>query len=196
MIILEEFVQDFAKAMQRIDNRRPTAKSRRSERVYKPGIGPFAEDDAVELTIRELELLFPHKYRPRIHVPYPDSRQKCDLCLGSPSEWAIEVKMARMRGDNGKPDDMCTKDILSPFAADRSAIGDCQKLLNSNLAKQMAILIYGFEDTTRPLDVLIGTFELMANSHVHLGRRCTGRMDSLVHPVFASGRVFAWEIQS
>ena len=35
----------------------------------------------------------------------PLAGETCDIGLGSPLEWAIEVKMARAYGDNGKPDD-------------------------------------------------------------------------------------------
>ena len=38
--------------------------------------------------------------------------QKCDLWVGQPYEWLIEIKMARLRGDNGKPDDTPIKDVF------------------------------------------------------------------------------------
>jgi hypothetical protein len=45
-------------------------------------------------------------------VPYLlSSRQKCDLWVGKPSEWVIEAKMARFRGDSGEPDDTAIKDV-------------------------------------------------------------------------------------
>jgi hypothetical protein len=52
-------------------------------------------------------------------VPYPNApRQKCDLLI-SPNEgqpWAIEVKMLRFMGDNGKPNDNMLMHILSPLS--------------------------------------------------------------------------------
>lgn len=62
-------------------------------------------------------------------IAYPSAvRQKCDLWLEDPLEWVVEVKMGRFRGDNGKPDDMGIKDLISPFRADRSALFDGVKL--------------------------------------------------------------------
>jgi hypothetical protein len=52
--------------------------------------------------------------------------------VGQPYEWFIEIKMARLRGDNGKPDDTGIKDILSPYESDRSALADCSKLANAD----------------------------------------------------------------
>ena len=61
-------------------------------------------------------------------IPYPGSRLKCDLGMGNPTHWAIEVKMARAFGDNGKLDDTYVKDLLSPYASDHSALMDIAKL--------------------------------------------------------------------
>jgi hypothetical protein len=93
--------------------------------------------------------------RPDWHIGlrgwYPGSRQTCDLLWGKPIEGAIEIKMFRPNGDNGKPDDTAIKDILSPFASDRSALSDCRKLASTQIAPRRAILIYAFDDRRRPL---------------------------------------------
>jgi hypothetical protein len=151
---LDKFVRDFADGMARADAHRPQAKSSRSGRLYQPGIGPFGEDKAVDLTVDEMRRLFPADYNGlRCRVLYPGSRQRCDLVLGEPPIWAIEIKMARFCGDNGKPDDMATKDLISPFDCDRSAVSDCAKLAVSRIAPNCALVIYGFDDPLRPLDV-------------------------------------------
>jgi hypothetical protein len=67
----------------------------------------------------ELARKHPAKYGAvQTGVPYPNApRQKCDLLI-SPSEgrsWAIEVKMLRFMGDNGKPNDNMLMHILSPY---------------------------------------------------------------------------------
>lgn len=114
--------------------------------------------------------------------------------MGDPCEWAIEVKMARLSGDNGKPDDTSIKDILSPYESDRSAISDCTKLITSGFAGRAAIMIYGFEDIRRPLGLIVDAFEVLACTRVSIGARQVCRLESLVHPVFSEGRVFAWEL--
>lgn len=89
-----------------------------------------------------------------------------DWLLGNPLEWAIEIKMSRPNGDNGKPDDTAIKDILSPYSADRSALTDCVKLADADLPCRRAILIYGFDDPRRPLVEVIEAFETLARSRV------------------------------
>jgi hypothetical protein len=59
--------------------------------------------------------------------------------------------MFRPDGDNGKPGDTAIKDILSPFASDRSAVSDCCKLADSDIAPHRAMLIYGFYDRRKPV---------------------------------------------
>ena len=190
---LDKFVRDFAEAMARADSHRPQAKSSRSGRVYQPGIGPFGEDKAVDQTIGEMRRLFPGAYDGlRCRALYPGSRQRCDIVEGEPLSWAIEIKMARFAGDNGKPDDMATKDLISPFDCDRSAVSDCAKLAASRIAPNCALVIYGFDDPLRPLDVMVEAFEALARTRVTLGNRYSAPLQGLVQPVFASGRVFGW----
>jgi hypothetical protein len=109
--------------------------------------------------------------------------------------WAIEVKMARFRGDNGKPDDTSLKDLLSPYEADRSALTDTVKLARAGFGGRTAVLIYGFDYPDRPLDPAIAAFETLARERVALGERIAAALPRLVHPVHANGRVFGWEVR-
>jgi hypothetical protein len=107
----------------------------------------------------------------RFRQCYPCSKQTCDLLWGDPPQWAIEIKMFRPNGDNGKPDDTAIKDILSPFACDRSAVADCRKLAASDIAPHRAMPIYGFDDPRKPLRDMIAPFETLAAKRVALGNR-------------------------
>lgn len=197
MVDLHAFVSDFAECIQAADSRRPQASSHSGRRTYQPGLGPHSEDAAVRLVVGEMQLMYPERYGTlRTHVPYPGSRQKCDLALGAGPGWAIEVKVARLSGDNGKPDDTAVKDILSPYDVDRSAVWDCTKLATAGFPGRAAVLIYGFEDSRRPLDVIIDAFEVLASTRVRLGPRCVAGAPNLIHPVFRAARVFAWEVKS
>src|SRR5688572_16256342 len=108
MINLRDIVEQFAKAMAAADSRRPVAVSPRSGRVYQPGIGPHPEDRAVDLVMVELATM--GSWESKLRICYPGSKQSCDWLLGDPVEWAIEIKMSRPNGDNGKPDDTAIKD--------------------------------------------------------------------------------------
>ena len=165
----------------------------RTGRVYKPGIGPYSEDRAVDLILAEMKTSNTHAYgRLACRVPYAKSRQTCDVVL--PSEWMIEVKMARFYGDNSKPDDTSLKDLLSPFDVDHSALSDCTKLAAADGPARKAIVIYGFDAPSRPLTLAIEAFETLVRRSLRLGARITAPYSGLVHPVFQRGAVFGWEI--
>jgi hypothetical protein len=70
------------------------------------------------------------------------------------------------------------------------------KLADSGFDARLALLIYGFEDESRPLRWLIDAFELIAPQHTTLGPRIEAPLDGLVHPIFASGAAFAWEVHA
>jgi hypothetical protein len=195
---LVELVQDIATSIKRIDERRPQAANARTGALYQPGIGPHPESQAVNLIVHELAALAPDRYASRLHVgvAYPGGRQKCDLCIGSsPSwEWAAEVKMLRLMGDNGKPNDNMLMHILSPYPNDRSALTDCMKLVQSGLDGRKAIVIYGFDYPGLPMDPAIEAFEVLAARWVKLSVRAVHVYSDLVHPIHRVGRVFGWEI--
>ena len=151
------------------------------------------------MIVVELQALAPEQYENRLRtgVPYSGvSRQKCDLCIGTEPnwEWAVEVKMLRLMGDNGKPNDNMLMHILSPYPNDRSALTDCRKLLDSGLNGRKAVLIYGFDYPSLPMDPAIEAFETLARLRVNLGERRVAAYDDLIHPVHRAGRVFGWGI--
>jgi hypothetical protein len=111
-------------------------------------------------------------------------------------EWLVEVKMGRFRGDNGKPDDTGIKDLISPFRADRSALGDAIKLASSEFDSKKAVLIYGFDDAERPLDAALDALAVLMRRRVAIGEAHEAAFQNLRHPVFRSGRVVAWEIRA
>jgi hypothetical protein len=112
----------------------------------------------------------------------------------APWDWAIEVKMLRLLGDNGRPNDNMVTHILSPYPTHNSALTDCTKLLASQLGIHKAILIYGFDYPRLPMDPAIEAFEALASREVKLGRHAVAAFDGLIHPVHQRGRVFGWEV--
>ncbi len=132
----------------------------------------------------------------RTSVSYPSAkRQKCDLIISKSPGWAIEVKMLRLLGDNGKPNGNAVKYILSPYPTHRSALTDCSKLNDSQFAERKAVLIFGYEVPKLPLLDMIMAFEILADQKVVLGKRHAAYFDQLIHPVHTSGAVYAWEIE-
>ena len=196
---LTTITDDFAEAIGRVDATRPRAVSRRTGIAYREGIGPFSETEAVSLITADLRAHAPERYASQIstNVKYPGaSRQKCDICLGADPtwHWAIEVKLLRLMGDNGKPNNNMLMHLLSPYPQDRSALTDCTKLVASALGARRAILVYGFDYPGLSMDAAVEAFEVLAGSAVQLGQRHTAVFTGLVHEVQNRGRVFAWEV--
>jgi hypothetical protein len=97
-------------------------------------------------------------------------------------------------GDNGKPNDNMLMHILSPYAVNRSALTDCEKLVESRLPGKKAIMIFAYEYDAYPAEPVIRAFEVLAADRAHLGPRCSATFYDLVHPVHRRGSVFAWQI--
>lgn len=191
--------EQFAAALSAADARSPVALNARTKVAYQPGIGPHSESSTVKLVAEELTAIDPAVYgQSCVGVPYPDApRQKCDWCIGPRAdgwEWAIEVKLLRFLGDNGGPNDNMLMHVLSPYAQHRSAVTDCDKLRQANLATRSAVLIYGFESSDWPLGPAIEAFETIANARGQVGPRNEASFAHLIHPVHRSGSVFVWEV--
>jgi hypothetical protein len=192
---LGQIVHDFAAGMEAADHRYPRAASHRdATRLYQAGIGQFSEDAAVAMSLAEMQATSGDAYAVAGKRRYPAGRTVCDLAVGELPDWAVEIKLARLGRDNGTYEDAAIKKILSPYPEDRSAVTDCQKLAGSGFAGRRAVLIYGFEDPGRPLMWLIEAFEAVAARVVSLGPREEAPLTHLVHPVFAAGYVYAWEV--
>src|SRR5437879_4441653 len=198
MVTLAEFLTDFARGMELADMRGPVAINSRTKTAFRPGIGPHSENHTVKLVQDELAAIKAEIYEGyQRGVPYPQSPgRKCDLCLGRPPDWAwvIEAKMLRLYGDNGKLNDNMLMHILSPYPEHRSALTDCQKLIESGLRGRKAIVVYGYESAQFPTGPAIRAFELLARDLVRLSERATACFRGLMHPMHQSGVVVAWEI--
>jgi hypothetical protein len=203
MVSLPDIVQKFAESLQHVDSQRPKYKN------YQEGIGPFPEHKAIALIAIDLnnrKLPFSVK----TNVVYPGSKQKCDIRIFSNAnhyDWAIEVKLLRFLGDNGKPNDNMLTHILSPYSQHKSALNDCVRLANSSFQAKKAILIYGFEHDKWPLEPAIEAFEHLANERLaneylankipveyQLGTRYVSCFTGLIHPIHKQGKVFGWEL--
>lgn len=196
---LQDFVDDFARAIAEVDAHAPQAFSVRDGKPYQPGIGPHTEPATVELVLRHLNACKPELYRDRhaLQVPYPASpRSRCDLCLGTAPnwQWSIEIKMLRLMGDNGKPNDNILMHILSPYPAHRSALTDTEKLLSSGLAGRKAVVIYAYEYDKWPAKPATQAFETLASARVRLTAAIPRQISNLVHPVHRAATVWGYEV--
>ncbi len=194
---LTGFVADFADGLRAADAKQPQAVNQRSEKIFQPGIGPHTETQTVRMVLDAMRAARPAKYsRVELAVPYPtERRQKCDLVIHARGEhWFIEVKMWRLIGDTGKPNDKVLMHILSPYAQHGSALTDCEKLSKAGFRGRKAILIYGYEAEGWPLNLAVDAFQTLARTRTHLSERESASFDGLCHPIHRAGAVYGWEL--
>jgi len=194
---LNRFVEDFAAGLVAADAKRPVAINHRTKHPFRPGIGPHAEGATVRLVAGEMRAADPARYAElAFNVPYLNKPQwKCDLAIGAERDRLfVEVKMLRLVGDNGKPNDNMLMHILSPYPEHRSAVTDCEKLLWSGFEGRKAILIFGYAYPGWLLEPAISAFEVVAGRAIKLGPRASSNFEDLCHPVHREGSVYAWEL--
>jgi len=180
---LAEFIDDLAETLVEID------RSGRPFRNFQPGVGPYGEPQLVKLVANNLNAL------PKYHGQVRTKRNP-DLLV--PDEWAIEFKIVRPFGDNGKEAENWSVNLLHPYPGNVSVIGDCYKLARYQGSERRAAVVIGYEHLPPRIEVLplIKSFETIAANvcGIKLSARVETRRDTLVHPVHQSLRVFAWEV--
>jgi hypothetical protein len=158
-------------------------------RNYQPGVGPYGEPQLVRLVAEYLNALPRYDGKAR-------TQRTPDLLI--PSRWAIEFKITRPFGDNGKEAENWSVNLLHPYPGNVSSIGDCLKLLALEVAAKKAVIVVGYEHVSPMIDVLplIRSFEVIAREVVGvlLSERIEVRSDGLIHPVHQVIRLFAWEV--
>ena len=195
MVSLAEIVRDFAQAFKAVDALRPEGRSK--TRTYRAEVGPLTEAEAVSQALNFLKSRQPRSlYEEANPKKYPQGRQQCDLVI--PDEWAIEFKLIRPFGDNGKEAEHWSENVLHPYEGNTSSIGDCIKLIKSRFPEKKAIIIFGYEHAPTQIDLTLAVkaFEAIARevTGIQLGERHTAEFQDLIHPVHQQGKVFGWEV--
>jgi hypothetical protein len=180
---LQELISDITDVLVRIDE------SGERFRAFQPGVGPFGEPQLVKLIATHLNQL--PKYRRAVHT-----KRNPDLLI--PNEWAVEFKITRPFGDNGKQAESWSVNLLHPYAGNVSTIGDCYKLARYRGSERRAVVVIGYEHVPPKVDltVLVESFEAIARHvlRLTLSSRAEARHEGLIHPVHQSLRIFAWEV--
>lgn len=180
---LQELVLDLSDSLAHIDS------SGETFRMFQPGIGPFGEPQLVKRIAEELNLL------PRYGGTVRTKRTP-DLLI--PNHWAVEIKITRPFGDNGKEAENWSVNLLHPYPGNVSTIGDCCKLLGYSGPERRAVLVIGYEHAPPKIDLapLVASFEVITKDvlHIELSERVEASREGMRHPVHQSLRVFAWEV--
>lgn len=176
-------VDKFAESLSYVDKNGPPHKH------FAPGIGPYGEGPAVRAAL---------KYLKENYLEFERARTKQTPDLLIPKEWAIEFKIIRPFGDNGNEAEHWSENILHPYSGNTSSLGDCMKLLQSNLMERKAVVVFGYEHTPPKIDLLpaVKSFELIASEimGIKLSSRYMAEVKNLRHPVHQQLKVFGWEV--
>jgi len=155
-------------------------------KLFKAGIGPFGEPQIVSIISARLN---------QAGVP-AKTRRTPDLDIQG--EWAIEFKIVRPFGDNGKEAENWTVNLLHPYPGNVSLIGDAIKLLQLQDYNHKGLFIIGYEHNPPKisLDPIIASFELIAQNvmKIKLGDRIEEKRIDLVHPEHQVVRCIGWEL--
>jgi hypothetical protein len=182
-VTLNEVVEDIADGLARIDS------SRVPFRAFQPGVGPYGEPQLVKLIASYLNEL------PRYDKSVRTKRTP-DLLI--PNRWAMEFKIARPYGDNGREAENWSVNLLHPYSGNVSTVGDCYKLGKLQCPERKAVVVVGYEHVLAEIDLdpLIESFELIAKhiANIDLSPRVECRREPLTHPVHQVVRIFAWEV--
>jgi hypothetical protein len=180
---LVQLISDVADILVAIDSSGVPFKS------FREGVGPYGEPQLVRLIKDRLNGL--DAYHGGVIT-----KRAPDLLLKG--EWALEFKIARPYGDNGKPAENWSVNLLHPYEGNISAIGDCLKLLGLGGPERKAVVVIGYEHTPPQLsiDPLLAAFEVVARdvAKIILGPRLQITRRGLVHPVHQQLTVTAWEV--
>jgi hypothetical protein len=181
---LIQIVSDIGAALASVD------KSGEPFRSFQPGVGPYGEPQLVKLIASYLNGL--PEYRTSVRT-----KRTPDLLI--PNEWAVEFKIARPYGDNGKEAENWSVNLLHPYPGNVSTLGDCYKLRGIPGLEQKAVVVIGYEHSPPKISLtpLVEAFEAVAKyvAGVELSARLEVRVENLIHPVHQSARVFAWQLQ-
>ena len=180
---LENAVTAIADAIVNVD------KSQVPFRGFQPGVGPYGEPQLVKLIAAYLNGL------PTLSGTVSTKRTP-DLLIKS--AWAMEFKIVRPFGDNGREAENWSVNLLHPYPGNVSSIADCWKLEALQCPERKAIVVVGYEHTPPKVNLtpLVECFETIAKNvaHIHLSDRVEVRREGLVHPVHQAVRVFAWQV--
>ena len=153
---------------------------------FKPGIGPFGEPQIVSIIAE------------RLSEKGISSRSRRTPDLDIQSNWALEFKILRPFGDNGKEAENWTVNLLHPYPGNASLIGDALKLMKLPNYNQKGLFIIGFEHHPAKvsLDPIILSFELIMDGvmGIELEERIEEKRMGLVHPEHQVLRCVGWEL--
>jgi hypothetical protein len=173
-------VKTVADVLKEYDTTRPVHKS------FQPGIGPFGEPQIVKVVAQQLTVLG----LPAVTKRLPD--------LAIPGQWAMEFKIVRPFGDNGREAENWSVNLLHPYPGNVSLLSDALKLQGLGGYRHKGLFVMGYEHAPAKisLDPLLDSFELIARQVMGIGlhERIEERRPGLCHPEHQVLRCIGWQV--
>jgi hypothetical protein len=155
-------------------------------KAFRPGIGPFGEPQIVAVIAQKLSesgISAQTKRTPDLDIQH---------------QWAIEFKIVRPFGDNGKEAENWSVNMLHPYAGNVSLIGDAIKLSGLDDYPKKGLFVIGYEHNPAKisLDPLVDSFESIAKHvmKIELGERFQEKREGLVHSEHQVIRCIGWQL--
>jgi hypothetical protein len=156
---------------------------------FQAGIGPYGEPQLVRAVAERLRSLPGYGTETR-------TKRTPDLLI--PGLWALEFKITRPFGDNGREAENWSVNLLHPYEGNVSVIGDCLKLRRLGSPERKAVVVVGYEHTPPRIRLapLLDAFEAVALqiAKIQIGPRVQTTRVGLCHPVHQQLTVSAWQI--
>ncbi len=127
---LEQVVTDIADSLKAIDSSGVPFKR------FQAGVGPYGEPQLVKLVADYLG-------RSSLYSQGVKTMRTPDLLICG--QWALEIKIARPFGDNGKTAEDWSVNLLHPYDGNTSLLGDCLKLQSYSCQERKAVIAIGYE---------------------------------------------------
>jgi hypothetical protein len=180
---LSQVVGDIADSLIDIDS------SGVSFKGFHPGVGPYGEPQLLRAVVERLQ-------RFDRYADKTSTRRTPDVLIAE--QWALEFKLARPFGDNGKQAENWSVNLLHPYEGNVSVIGDCLKLETWRGPERRAAIVIGYEHTPPQVSLtpLFAAFEAIALNVIGLkiGARVEESRVGLIHPTHQQLKVVAWEV--
>jgi hypothetical protein len=180
---LEQVVSDIADVLKFIDT------SGIPFKAFQPGVGPYGEPQLLIQVAKHL------KSSPHYGETVKTMRTPDLLIAG---DWALEIKIARPFGNNGRVAENWSVNLLHTYRGNTSLLGDCLKLLDHPCPERKAVLVIGYEHDPPQISLvpLVRSFEVIASEvlSIELGPRVSAQRTGLIHPVHQQLLVIGWPV--
>lgn len=182
---LEQVVHDLDGALFSVDQSGVPFKG------FQLGVGPYGEPQLLAAVAKHLNTL-------PAYDGAVQTKRTPDILIQR--RWALEFKLARPFGDNGREAENWSVNLLHPYEGNVSLIGDCLKLQRLGGLERKGVVAVGYEHTPPKIALgpLFDAFEVVATRvlGIRIGPRVQVIRTGLSHPVHQQFLIAAWEVMS